>query len=110
MFPKLGLSVEIILLLNLQLLVIFIQSSANNSFFFHLQQMEEIWREMRWMMDALQHARYKQPSCAVPLTWFLNMAGDILLKEKPQSNSSHLDYFPSPTASPEINRKLNSGE
>ncbi|KAM9305171.1 ankyrin repeat and fibronectin type-III domain-containing protein 1-like [Gastrophryne carolinensis] len=73
-----------------------------------IQQMEEIWREVRWMMDALQHARYKQPSCAVPLTWFLNVAGDILLKDQPQSNSSHLDYFPSPTPSPETNRKLNT--
>ncbi|XP_077305351.1 ankyrin repeat and fibronectin type-III domain-containing protein 1-like isoform X1 [Lithobates pipiens] len=73
-----------------------------------IQQMEEIWREMRWMMDALQHARYKQPSCAVPLTWFLSVAGDIILKQKPQSNSSQLDYFPSPTPSPETNRKFNT--
>ncbi|XP_069840059.1 ankyrin repeat and fibronectin type-III domain-containing protein 1-like isoform X4 [Dendropsophus ebraccatus] len=74
----------------------------------YIQQMEEIWREMRWMMDALQHARYKQPSCAVPLTWFLNGSGEIFLKEKAQSTSSHLDYFPSPTPSPETNRKLNT--
>ncbi|XP_071976325.1 ankyrin repeat and fibronectin type-III domain-containing protein 1-like isoform X3 [Engystomops pustulosus] len=73
-----------------------------------IQQMEEIWREMRWMMDALQHARYKQPSCAVPLTWFLNGSGEIFLKEKAQSTSSHLDYFPSPTPSPETDRKLNT--
>ncbi|XP_075035574.1 ankyrin repeat and fibronectin type-III domain-containing protein 1-like isoform X4 [Mixophyes fleayi] len=73
-----------------------------------IQQMEEIWREMRWMMDVLQHARYKQPSCAVPLTWFVNGSGDIFMKEKPQSTSSHLDYFPSPTPSPETNRKLNA--
>ncbi|KAM3916305.1 ankyrin repeat and fibronectin type-III domain-containing protein 1-like isoform 1-T1 [Leptodactylus fuscus] len=73
-----------------------------------IQQMEEIWREMRWMMDALQHARYKQPSCAVPLTWFLNGSGEIFLKEKAPSTSSHMDYFPSPTPSPETNRKLNT--
>lgn len=76
----------------------------------HSQQMEEIWREVRWMMDALQHARYKQPACAVPLTWFLNAAGDILLKDQPPPNSSHLDYFPSPNPSPETNRKHNNGK
>ncbi|XP_075422530.1 ankyrin repeat and fibronectin type-III domain-containing protein 1-like [Ascaphus truei] len=74
----------------------------------YIQQMEEIWREMRWMMDALQYARYKQPSCAVPLTWFLDGSGEVLLKEKPHSSSSRLDYFPSPTPSPETNRKLNT--
>ncbi|XP_053550389.1 ankyrin repeat and fibronectin type-III domain-containing protein 1-like [Bombina bombina] len=74
----------------------------------YIQQMEEIWREMRWMMDALQHARYKQPSCTVPLTWFLDGSGDTSLKEKPQSTSSHLEYFPSPTPSPESSRKLNT--
>ncbi|XP_063286649.1 ankyrin repeat and fibronectin type-III domain-containing protein 1-like isoform X1 [Pelobates fuscus] len=73
----------------------------------YIQQMEEIWREMRWLMDALQHARYKQPSCAVPLTWFLDKPGEVYLKEKPSSTSSHLDYIPSPNASPETSRKLN---
>nr|XP_009937512.1 PREDICTED: ankyrin repeat and fibronectin type-III domain-containing protein 1-like [Opisthocomus hoazin] len=41
----------------------------------YIQQMEEIWREMRWIMDALQHARYKQPSCGVSLSGFLSEAG-----------------------------------
>ncbi|XP_029432384.1 ankyrin repeat and fibronectin type-III domain-containing protein 1-like isoform X3 [Rhinatrema bivittatum] len=74
----------------------------------YIQQMEEIWREMRWMMDALQHARYKQPACGVPLIWFLDDPSDTLMKEKPQSTSSHLDYLPSPTPSPETSRKHNS--
>ncbi|XP_025059431.1 ankyrin repeat and fibronectin type-III domain-containing protein 1-like [Alligator sinensis] len=73
----------------------------------YIQQMEEIWREMRWIMDALQHARYKQPSCGVPLTWFLHESTSAM-KEKTQSTSSHLDYLPSPTPSPETSRKLNS--
>uniref|UniRef100_K7F4H9 Uncharacterized protein n=1 Tax=Pelodiscus sinensis TaxID=13735 RepID=K7F4H9_PELSI len=63
----------------------------------YIQQMEEIWREVRWMMDALQHARYKQPS----------ESGNVL-KEKTRSTSSHLDYLPSPAPSPETSRKLNS--
>lgn len=73
------------------------------------QQMEEIWREMRWIMDVLQHARYKQPSCGVPLSGFLSEAGGPA-KEKTQSSSSHLDYLPSPVPSPETSRKLNSGK
>ncbi|XP_061455356.1 ankyrin repeat and fibronectin type-III domain-containing protein 1-like isoform X2 [Rhineura floridana] len=73
----------------------------------YIQQMEEIWREMRWIMDALQHARYKQPSCGIPLMWFLEES-NIALKEKTRSTSSHLDFLPSPTPSPEMSRKLNS--
>ncbi|KAM6244529.1 ankyrin repeat and fibronectin type-III domain-containing protein 1-like isoform 1-T1 [Spheniscus humboldti] len=73
----------------------------------YIQQMEEIWREMRWIMDALQHARYKQPSCGVSLSGFLSEAGSAM-KEKTQSTSSHLDYLPSPAPSPETSRKLNS--
>ncbi|KAF4798511.1 Ankyrin repeat and fibronectin type-III domain-containing protein 1 [Turdus rufiventris] len=73
----------------------------------YIQQMEEIWREMRWIMDVLQHARYKQPSCGVSLSGFLSEARGPM-KEKTQSSSSHLDYLPSPVPSPETSRKLNS--
>ncbi|ETE63200.1 Ankyrin repeat and fibronectin type-III domain-containing protein 1, partial [Ophiophagus hannah] len=75
----------------------------------YCQQMEEIWREMRWMMDALQHARYKQPSCGLPLVWFVKESSTVQ-NEKTQSTSSHLDFLPSPTPSPEMSRKLNSDE
>ncbi|XP_048350992.1 ankyrin repeat and fibronectin type-III domain-containing protein 1-like isoform X4 [Sphaerodactylus townsendi] len=75
----------------------------------YMQQMEEIWREMRWMMDALQHARYKQPTGGIPLALFLEESA-IELKEKTQSTSSHLDFLPSPTPSPEMSRKLNSAD
>ncbi|XP_060642173.2 ankyrin repeat and fibronectin type-III domain-containing protein 1-like isoform X1 [Anolis sagrei] len=73
----------------------------------YMQQMEEIWREMRWMMDALQHARYKQPSCGISLMRFIQESS-VALKEKTESTSSHLDFLPSPTQSPETSRKLNS--
>ncbi|XP_068062536.1 ankyrin repeat and fibronectin type-III domain-containing protein 1-like [Anomalospiza imberbis] len=73
----------------------------------YIQQMEEIWREMRWIMDVLQHARYKQPSCGISLSGFLSEAGGTV-KEKIRSSSSHIDYLPSPVLSPETSRKLNS--
>uniref|UniRef100_A0A8C3MZV0 Uncharacterized protein n=1 Tax=Geospiza parvula TaxID=87175 RepID=A0A8C3MZV0_GEOPR len=73
----------------------------------YIQQMEEIWREMRWIMDVLQHARYKQPSCGISLSGFLSEAGGTV-KEKTRSSSSHLDYLPSPVLSPETSCKLNS--
>ncbi|KAM9015946.1 ankyrin repeat and fibronectin type-III domain-containing protein 1-like isoform 1-T1 [Ara ararauna] len=73
----------------------------------YIQQMEEIWREMRWIMDALQHARYKQPSCGVSLSGFLSETGGAM-KEKTRSASSHLEYLTSPAPSPETIRKLNS--
>ncbi|XP_041264833.1 ankyrin repeat and fibronectin type-III domain-containing protein 1-like isoform X1 [Onychostruthus taczanowskii] len=75
----------------------------------YIQQMEEIWREMRWIMDVLQHARYKQPSCGISLSGFLCETGGPV-KEKTRSSSSHLDYLPSPVLSPETSRKLNSAD
>ncbi|XP_025010917.2 ankyrin repeat and fibronectin type-III domain-containing protein 1 isoform X2 [Gallus gallus] len=73
----------------------------------YIQQMEEIWREMRWMMDALQHARYKQPSCGLSLNGFLSTSSGTA-KEKTRSSSSHLDFLPSPAPSPDSSRKLSS--
>ncbi|XP_072337409.1 ankyrin repeat and fibronectin type-III domain-containing protein 1-like isoform X2 [Scyliorhinus torazame] len=69
-----------------------------------IQQMEEIWREMRWIMDVLQYARYKQPPGGIPLTWLMDFTTDIK-KDNLQSISSNLDFLPSPTPSPETSRK-----
>ncbi|MGH0121481.1 UNVERIFIED_CONTAM: hypothetical protein FKN15_023779 [Acipenser sinensis] len=74
----------------------------------HMQQMEEVWREMRWIMDALQYARYKQPSGGISLAWIIDSSQEVV-REKPRSTtSSQLDYLPSPTPSPETGRKHNS--
>ncbi|XP_020663849.3 ankyrin repeat and fibronectin type-III domain-containing protein 1 isoform X1 [Pogona vitticeps] len=73
----------------------------------HMQQMEEIWKEMRWLMDALQHARYKQPSCGISLTFFIEESS-AAPKGEALPASSHLDFLPSPTPSPEASRKFNS--
>ncbi|XP_067859740.1 ankyrin repeat and fibronectin type-III domain-containing protein 1 isoform X2 [Heptranchias perlo] len=69
-----------------------------------IQQMEEMWREMRWIMDVLQYARYKQPPGGIPLTWLMDFTGDRK-KDNLQSISSNLDYLPSPTPSPETSRR-----
>ncbi|XP_048465750.1 ankyrin repeat and fibronectin type-III domain-containing protein 1-like isoform X1 [Rhincodon typus] len=69
-----------------------------------IQQMEEIWRDVRWIMDVLQYARYKQPPGGIPLTLLMDFTTDIK-KDNLQSVSSNLDYLPSPTPSPETNHK-----
>ncbi|CAN0023790.1 unnamed protein product [Lampetra planeri] len=70
------------------------------------QQVDEVWREARWLMDALQHARYKHPpGCG-------SAAAKIPPGAKPpppsssSSSSLHLDFLPSPAPSPEPPRRL----
>ncbi|KAG7459785.1 hypothetical protein MATL_G00214410 [Megalops atlanticus] len=72
----------------------------------HLQQLEEVWKEVRWIMDALQYARYKQPSGGISLSWIIDFSQDVA-PEKPRSPSSLLDFLPSPVPSPESSRKHN---
>ncbi|XP_045065619.1 ankyrin repeat and fibronectin type-III domain-containing protein 1 [Coregonus clupeaformis] len=70
----------------------------------HMQQMEEVWREARWIMDALQYARYKQPTGGISLAWIIDFSRD-LMPDTPRSTSSQPDYLPSPMPSPEPSRK-----
>ncbi|XP_072259420.1 ankyrin repeat and fibronectin type-III domain-containing protein 1 [Pyxicephalus adspersus] len=70
----------------------------------YTQQTDEIWREMRWIMDALQYARYKQPVAGLPITKFLDLTEEQNQK-KNNSTSSHLDCLPSPSPSPEMHRR-----
>ncbi|XP_053308690.1 ankyrin repeat and fibronectin type-III domain-containing protein 1 [Spea bombifrons] len=70
----------------------------------YIQQTDEIWREMRWIMDALQYARYKQPVAGLPITRFMDLSEDQNQK-KNNSTSSHLDCLPSPSPSPELHRR-----
>ncbi|KAM3859677.1 ankyrin repeat and fibronectin type-III domain-containing protein 1 [Diretmus argenteus] len=69
-----------------------------------MQQMEEVWREARWIMDALQYARYKQPTGGISLAWIMDLSKDVM-PDKPESTSSQPDYLPSPMPSPEPCRK-----
>lgn len=68
------------------------------------KQLDEVWREMRWIMDALQYARYKQPVCGLPVTKLIDPSDEQNLK-KINSASSHIDCLPSPSPSPEMNRR-----
>ena len=66
--------------------------------------MEELWRESRWIMDALQNARYKQPTGGILLSWLMDFSQETL-PETPRSTSSAPEYLPSPPASPDSHRK-----
>ncbi|XP_014646114.1 PREDICTED: uncharacterized protein LOC106802510 [Ceratotherium simum simum] len=59
---------------------------------------------MRWIMDALQYARYKQPVCGLPITKLIDPSDEQNLK-KINSTSSHIDCLPSPFPSPEMHRR-----
>lgn len=71
-----------------------------NSFVNTQQQMEEVWRDARWIMDALQYARYKQPTGGISISWIVDFSKEVL-PEKPPSTSSQPDFMPSPMPSPE---------
>uniref|UniRef100_A0A8B9FQU3 Uncharacterized protein n=1 Tax=Amazona collaria TaxID=241587 RepID=A0A8B9FQU3_9PSIT len=66
----------------------------------YIQQIDEIWREMRWITEALQYARYKQPAAGLPIKKFVDLSEERCQK-KISSSSSHLDCLPSPPPSPE---------
>lgn len=66
--------------------------------------MEEVWREARWIMDALQFARYKQPTGGVSISKVIDFSKEVM-PEKPPSSSSQTDFMPSPMPSPEPGHK-----
>uniref|UniRef100_A0A8C6N563 Ankyrin-repeat and fibronectin type III domain containing 1 n=1 Tax=Mus spicilegus TaxID=10103 RepID=A0A8C6N563_MUSSI len=68
-----------------------------------IQQIDEVWREMRWIMDALQYARYKQPVSGLPITKLIDSSSEQNLKIS--STSSHIDCLPSTSPSPEMHRR-----
>uniref|UniRef100_A0A670IBG8 Ankyrin repeat and fibronectin type III domain containing 1 n=1 Tax=Podarcis muralis TaxID=64176 RepID=A0A670IBG8_PODMU len=65
------------------------------------QQIDEIWREMRWINEALQYARYRQPPAGLPVAKIVDLSEEPIQK-KISSTSSHLDCLPSPPPSPEM--------
>lgn len=77
------------------------------------QQLDEMRRDLRWITDALQYARYKQPRGGVPVTCLVdaNAPASDSGQQKTDSTSSTMDYLPTPSPSPELHRrKAISGE
>nr|XP_032816808.1 uncharacterized protein LOC116946081 [Petromyzon marinus] len=68
------------------------------------QQVDEVWKESRWIMNVLQHARYKQPPSGVPIRWLISTSEEVLIP-KPNSTSSNMEYLPSPSPSPDLLRR-----
>ncbi|GAB0197683.1 ankyrin repeat and fibronectin type-III domain-containing protein 1 [Grus japonensis] len=66
----------------------------------YIQQIDEIWRKMRWITEALQYARYKQPAAGLPIKKLVDLSEEHSQK-KISSTSSHIDCLPSPPPSPE---------
>lgn len=67
---------------------------------------------MRWITEALQYARYKQPAAGLPIKKLVDLLEEHSQK-KISSTSSHLDCLPSPPPSPESRiqrRKAVSGK
>lgn len=64
-----------------------------------MQQVDEVWREARWMVEVLQFARYKQQHVGVNLSSIIDFSKENIV-EKTNSTSSQPDYLPSPAPSP----------
>uniref|UniRef100_A0A3Q3DMG5 Uncharacterized protein n=1 Tax=Hippocampus comes TaxID=109280 RepID=A0A3Q3DMG5_HIPCM len=71
----------------------------------YIQQLDETRRDLRWLTDALQYARYKQPCGGVPVTCLVDAGAPESDggQHKTDSTSSAMDYLPSP--SPELCRR-----
>ncbi|XP_048026457.1 ankyrin repeat and fibronectin type-III domain-containing protein 1 isoform X5 [Megalobrama amblycephala] len=70
----------------------------------YIQQLDEMWRDVRWITNALQYARYKQPLGWVPITWLVDVSVEPPV-QKNDSTSSNTDYVPTPSPSPEMRRR-----
>ncbi|CAL8302668.1 unnamed protein product [Lota lota] len=73
----------------------------------YIQQLDEMWRDLRWITDALQYARYKHPRGGVPITCLVSTTRTESDAQEPKtdSTSSTMDYLPTPSPSPELRRR-----
>ncbi|XP_028287886.1 ankyrin repeat and fibronectin type-III domain-containing protein 1 [Parambassis ranga] len=73
----------------------------------YIQQLDEMRRDLRWITDALQYARYKQPRGGVPIICLVdaNAPESDSSQQKNDSTSSNMDYLPTPSPSPELRRR-----
>lgn len=42
-----------------------------------IQQLDDSWKEVRWITDVLQYARYRQPPTGTPLSWILEIPSTV---------------------------------
>uniref|UniRef100_A0A3B4USR1 Ankyrin repeat and fibronectin type III domain containing 1 n=1 Tax=Seriola dumerili TaxID=41447 RepID=A0A3B4USR1_SERDU len=73
----------------------------------YIQQLDEMRRDLRWITDALQYARYKHPRGGVPITCLVDVSApeSDSGQQKTDSTSSTMDYLPTPSPSPELRRR-----
>ncbi|KAM7381064.1 hypothetical protein PAMA_012074 [Pampus argenteus] len=73
----------------------------------YIQQLDEMRRDLRWITDALQYARYKQPRGGVHVTCLVDASApeNDSSQHKIDSTSSTMDYLPTPSPSPELRRR-----
>lgn len=64
-------------------------------------------RDLRWITDALQYARYKLPRAGVPIACLMDTSApeSDSSQQKTDSTSSTMDYLPTPSPSPELRRR-----
>lgn len=64
-------------------------------------------RDLRWITDALQYARYKLPRGGVPISCLMDTSApeSDSSQQKTDSTSSTMDYLPTPSPSPELRRR-----
>uniref|UniRef100_A0A3Q2QY99 Uncharacterized protein n=1 Tax=Fundulus heteroclitus TaxID=8078 RepID=A0A3Q2QY99_FUNHE len=73
----------------------------------YIQQLDEMRRDLRWITDALQYARYKQPRGGVLITCLVDASASESDsgQQKTDSTSSTMDYVATPSPSPEFRRR-----
>uniref|UniRef100_A0A3Q2EF18 Ankyrin repeat and fibronectin type III domain containing 1 n=2 Tax=Cyprinodon variegatus TaxID=28743 RepID=A0A3Q2EF18_CYPVA len=73
----------------------------------YIQQLDEMRRDLRWITDALQYARYKHPRGGVLITCLVDASApeSDSGQQKTDSTSSTMDYVPTPPPSPELRQR-----
>ncbi|XP_060951304.1 ankyrin repeat and fibronectin type-III domain-containing protein 1 [Limanda limanda] len=73
----------------------------------YIQQLDEMRRDLRWITDALQCARYKQPRGGARISCLVDASAPESLSDqhKTDSTSSTMDFLPTPSPSPELHRR-----
>ncbi|XP_062234780.1 ankyrin repeat and fibronectin type-III domain-containing protein 1 [Platichthys flesus] len=73
----------------------------------YIQQLDDMRRDLRWITDALQYARYKQPRGGAPISCLVDASApeSVSDQQKTDSTSSTMDYLPTPSPSPELHRR-----